>query len=232
MRKRLRGAYRLTRKPPARLVAHLPHQPVGRVHVRKQQRVAHLVQREAKPVEPFGGNPIELRESVVVREPVIGGEPKSAAPHLRVVLEVRATTPDLPMLDVVGEKPAHPESVVPQVCADEKRSPRVRAFRILEKRRERIVLLVIGGADARCAVLDAEMHEDGGDVVGEGSVIFSYAAQRMSHDDIAVERERCPAAERLLDEGAEQSRIIEHRVDATVAQHRLGIVGSTGAGAR
>jgi hypothetical protein len=70
MRKRLRrAAFRLTQQPPARLIAHLPHQPIGRVHVGKQQCVAHLVQRDPKPVEPFGGSQIELREAVVMREP-------------------------------------------------------------------------------------------------------------------------------------------------------------------
>ena len=75
------------------------------------------------------------------------------------------------------------------------------------------------------------MHEDRGDVVGECSVIFSHAPQRMPHDHVTKQRERCTSAERLLDERAEKPRIIEDRVDSAVAQHRFGVVGSTDASA-
>jgi hypothetical protein len=39
---------------------------------------------------------------------MVGGEAKPATAHLRVIIEVGTAAPPFTMLDVVGEKTAHP----------------------------------------------------------------------------------------------------------------------------
>src|SRR5919106_6764562 len=94
----------LTQQPPTGLVANLPHEPIRAVHVREQQRVAHLIESHAKPLEALGRDKIEMRQPVVVRQAMIGGETKPSTPHLGVIVEIGTATAPPAMLDVVREK--------------------------------------------------------------------------------------------------------------------------------
>src|SRR5688500_1926760 len=63
---------------------HLPHQLLRRMVVRKQERVADVVERLTENRESLCSRGEQRREPVLRSEPVVGGEREPAAPHLLV----------------------------------------------------------------------------------------------------------------------------------------------------
>src|SRR5215475_11395239 len=94
---------------PVALVPHLPHEPLRAVHRRKEQAIAHHVERTAQNTKSFGRGRVERREPVLLGEPVIRRKLKASAAHLLVVLEIRTSAAPVALLDEIRKEPAQPQ---------------------------------------------------------------------------------------------------------------------------
>jgi len=144
-----------------------PQQTLGRVLVWKEQPIAEGVEREAQQPEAVGGGGVEGRQAMLLGKPMLGGKLKAATPHLLVVAELRPATIPPTLLEVIREYPAHPQSIVPEMCAHEEAASRVGIVDVVVEIRQGGVDLIVTLAHPCRTIADAEVNDHRREIISE-----------------------------------------------------------------
>ena len=153
-------------------------------------------------------------------EPVLRGEPKALSTQLVVVGQIGPPFAGASSGDVVRKQPREPEAVVAEMRAQQE-GPFpgvVEPHEVLHHVDQIVVSLVVAAADADVPVVIAELEQQGGQVVGQRSVVDPGGAQRVAHRHVGEQRRRRDHERAQGQEGGEQAGLVEQLVGSLLEE--------------
>ena len=151
---------------------------------------------------------------------MLRGEPKALSTQLVVVGQIGPPFAGASSGDVVRKQPREPEAVVAEMRAQQE-GPFpgvVEPHEVLHHVDQIVVSLVVAAADADVPVVIAELEQQGGQVVGQRSVVDPGGAQRVAHRHVGEQRRRRDHERAQGQEGGEQAGLVEQLVGSLLEE--------------